>query len=234
MDEMELAEALEILDELADVTDIIEIGTPLIIRCGIEAVKAVKSHFSSHQVLADLKIMDAGSLEAQIAFEAGADIVTVLGVADNSTIRAAGEAARKFGREIMVDMIGTSDLSRRTAELEAFDLVPDYICVHIAFDVQGTSAGLLKELFLLQKILRHSRIAVAGGIRLETLDEIVAQRPDIVIVGGGIICQPSIDRRRTAEKIKTVIVNGGGSMYGARHHRDHNQRNRGDVGQSPT
>lgn len=62
---------------------------------GLRAVKEIKAEFPSLKVLADLKIMDAGRYEVMKASEAGADIITVLGVSDDSTIRGAVEEARK-------------------------------------------------------------------------------------------------------------------------------------------
>ncbi len=44
-------------------------------------------------VFADLKTADAGELEADIAFKAGADLVTVLSTAGNATIIGAVKAA---------------------------------------------------------------------------------------------------------------------------------------------
>ena len=65
----------------------------------------MKEHFPDKEVLADMKIMDAGFYEAEEALKAGADYVTVLGVTDNLTIQGCKEAAEKYGKEIVVDMI---------------------------------------------------------------------------------------------------------------------------------
>lgn len=76
------------------------------LSCGARAISSIKDSYPDKEVLADFKIMDAGSYEAGIAFEAGADIVTVLGVSSDATIAGAVSAARKFQREVMVDLIG--------------------------------------------------------------------------------------------------------------------------------
>jgi len=69
-----------------DLIDIVEIGTPLIMKEGLKSVQKIKKEYPNQTVLADLKIMDAGLLEAQIGFDAGADIVTVLGLASKKTL----------------------------------------------------------------------------------------------------------------------------------------------------
>ena len=78
----------------------------------------MKEHFPDKEVLADMKIMDAGFCEAEEALKAGADYVTVLGVTDNLTIQGCKEAAEKYGKEIVVDMICVDNMEERIAKLE--------------------------------------------------------------------------------------------------------------------
>ena len=98
-------EIIIFLEKNGDLIDIIEIGTPLIIKEGLKSVLKIKKKFPKQTVLADLKIMDAGLLEAQIGFDAGADIVTVLGLASTKTLNGVKQAAVKNEKEVMVDMI---------------------------------------------------------------------------------------------------------------------------------
>ena len=72
---------------------------------GLKSVQKIKKEYPNQTVLADLKIMDAGLLEAQIGFDAGADIVSVLGLASQKTLTSVKQTAVKNGREVMVDMI---------------------------------------------------------------------------------------------------------------------------------
>ena len=102
--------ALSLLEKIADCVDIIEAGTPFIVESGLLLVRQLKEAFPEKQVSADLKIADAGHYEASRAFEAGADIATVLAMADDVTIMNARDAAHELGREIMVDMLNTQHL----------------------------------------------------------------------------------------------------------------------------
>ena len=79
-------EVLKLVEVNGDLIDIVEIGTPLIIKEGLKSVQKIKKEYPNQTVLADLKIMDAGLLEAQIGFDAGADIVSVLGLASKKTL----------------------------------------------------------------------------------------------------------------------------------------------------
>lgn len=176
-------QALALVAELKDVVDVFEIGTPLVVREGMALVRQVKCAHPQIVLLADLKIMDAGAHETRIALDAGADIVTVLGAADDATIAASVAEAHKAGKEILVDMIGVADASR----VRRIDgLGADYICTHTAFDIQATGKNPLEELQAVKKIVRQAKIAVAGGIRLATIGAIAAEAPDLIIVGGGI------------------------------------------------
>ena len=104
-DLLSLEEVLALLEEVHDLVDIVEIGTPLILKEGIQAVSKVKECYPDQVVLADLKIMDAGALEAEIGFDAGADMITVLGLASRTTKSAAKSTAEQHGGKIVVDLI---------------------------------------------------------------------------------------------------------------------------------
>ena len=92
MYDIKLVDGLFILGKVIDYIDIIEIGTPFVYEYGMQAVRTMKEHFPDKEVLADMKIMDAGFYEAEEALKAGADYVTVLGVTDNLTIQGFKEA----------------------------------------------------------------------------------------------------------------------------------------------
>ena len=87
LDLVNIPEAIELVKEVEQYIDVVEIGTPVVINEGLKAVQEMKSAFPHLKVLADLKIMDAGGYEIMKAAEAGADIITVLGATDDSTIK---------------------------------------------------------------------------------------------------------------------------------------------------
>jgi 3-hexulose-6-phosphate synthase len=180
----DLMASLNILRVVRQYIGIAEIGTPLIYREGMHAVRQIRAEFPKLTVLADLKIMDAGEEEASIAFEAGADIVTVLGVTQRSTLESVLKAARAFDKEVLVDTMQMADLPAQIPELIALGC--HYICIHTAFDVQGSGETPLTGLKLLRGQFPDVPLAVAGGIGLDMIDEVIAHAPQIVIVGGAI------------------------------------------------
>lgn len=110
LDELTLPEALVFIDKVVDDVDIIEVGTPFLIREGVNAIKVIKEKYPHKEVLVDAKIMDGGHFESQLLFDAGADYVTVLGVTDLLTIQSCICAAKEAGKQVVVDMICVDDL----------------------------------------------------------------------------------------------------------------------------
>ena len=86
LDTLTLDQCIQLLKDTRGSIDIAEVGTPFIIEQGMLPVRTIKGTFPELTVLADAKIMDAGEYEADKCFDAGADIVTVLAVANNATI----------------------------------------------------------------------------------------------------------------------------------------------------
>lgn len=201
LDLVNIPEAIELVKEVVEHIDIVEIGTPVVINEGLHAVKEMKKAFPSLTVLADLKVMDAAGYEVLKASEAGADIVTILGAAENATIRGAVLEAKKQGKKILVDMIAVKDIEKRAKELD--ELGADYICVHTGYDLQAAGKNSFEDLATIKKVVTHAKTAVAGGIKLETLEEVINAQPDLIIVGGGITGQE--DKKSAAEKMQEMI-----------------------------
>lgn len=100
LDFLSLDEALKVASASHIYVDIIEAGTPLIKSEGIRAVEILKKNFHGKKIFADLKIMDAGLLEARMAFEAGADMISVCAQASIETIKEAIEENRRWVKEV--------------------------------------------------------------------------------------------------------------------------------------
>lgn len=184
LDTLTLDECEALLCKLDGLIDVVEIGTPFIIEEGLKALTYLKKKFSKQSFLADVKIADGAKIETKSAIDAGADIITVLGFSETQTIKDCVEVAHSHGKEVLVDMIAIPNIQEKAKQLD--ELGVDYICVHNAFDVQEVVELPLAELIELKKANVKAKIAVAGGIKLSTLPEIVSLEPDLVIVGGSI------------------------------------------------
>lgn len=196
-----LAESRVLLDAVRPYIDIAEIGTPLVFREGMRAVRQLRAAYPDLTLLADLKIMDAGYEEATIAFDAGADWVTALGVAHDNTLRGAIKAAQVHGGQVMIDMMAVPDPLPRARHL--LDMGAHLLCVHTAYDLQGGSANPLAPLGHLRAALPEAPLAVAGGIGPDLLDALLAHRPRVIVVGGAIA--NASDPRASAQTIRRRI-----------------------------
>ena len=177
-------DATELANKVKDYLDIVEIGTPIVINEGLPAVQHLNDNIEDVKVLADLKIMDAAGYEVSQAIKYGADVVTILGVAEDASIKGAVEEAHKNNKELLVDMIAVQELEQRAKELDA--LGADYIMVHTGYDLQAEGISPLDSLRKVKSVITNSKLAVAGGIKPDTIEEVAKEEPDLIVVGGGI------------------------------------------------
>ena len=184
LDDICFDDAIDLIGKVRDYVDIVELGTPLLIDRGMEPIRKLKALYPELEYLADAKIMDAGKIEARIAFEAGADYCTVLGVTGLRTIQGCLEEAETYGKKIFVDMICVEDAKKRVGELEAVGVTG--ISVHTGVDEQAAGLTPLESLKQIRACSQKSEISVAGGIKPETADAYIREGADILIVGGGI------------------------------------------------
>src|SRR2546425_781617 len=197
LDHMHLKRALLAAKEAVDGgADWLEAGTPLIKAEGIEVVRQLKKSFPGKTIVADLKTMDTGAFEVEIAVKAGADVVTVMGVTDDATILEAVKAARRYGAKIMVDLMRVADKPMRAKELEALGV--DYLNMHVSIDEQMIAQSPLQELKAVAKATSLP-VAVAGGLNSETVAQALEAGASIVIVGGAII-----KAEKVAEATRTI------------------------------
>ncbi|MDH4123158.1 MAG: orotidine 5'-phosphate decarboxylase [Thermoplasmata archaeon] len=195
--------AIQIAKEaIAGGADWIEAGTPLIKSEGMEIIRTLKRECPGKTIVADLKTMDVGALEADMAARSGADVVVIMGVSHDSTILEAVQAASKYGSKVMVDLMATADPVRRCAEVA--ELGASYACIHVAVDEQmiGGRHDDLKAIIGEMPLA----IAVAGGITAENAPDFVAAGAEIIIVGGAI--SKSADVTAATKSIKDAIIAG--------------------------
>jgi 3-hexulose-6-phosphate synthase/6-phospho-3-hexuloisomerase len=181
--------------------DWLEAGTPLIKSEGLDVVRKLKEMFPKKTIVADMKTMDTGALETEIAAKAGADIVCILAASDDITIIDSLKSARKYGVKIMVDLIGVKDKLKRAKQMEKIGV--DYLCIHVGIDQQMKGE---KTTDILSIIVKNTNIpvAAAGGINSETAADIIKAGASIVIVGGAIT--KAKDVTKATQDIKKAIT----------------------------
>ncbi|HEY4675113.1 MAG TPA: bifunctional 5,6,7,8-tetrahydromethanopterin hydro-lyase/3-hexulose-6-phosphate synthase [Candidatus Bathyarchaeia archaeon] len=183
LDAPELERTKKIIAEIPKSDRIIlEAGTPLIKRYGTQVINELRSVAKDVFIIADLKTLDVGKVEVDIAYDGTADAVVAAGLAPPETLDSFVHEARRLGIYGVVDLLNVEDPINKLKMLKEF---PDVIIIHRGIDQEtGRSIGLdliqkLRETFSDKRFL----IAVAGGIVPETAKEALMKGADIIIVG---------------------------------------------------
>jgi 3-hexulose-6-phosphate synthase/6-phospho-3-hexuloisomerase len=167
--------------------DWLEAGTPLILAEGLHGVKQLRAAFPGIPIVADLKTMDGGYLEAEMMAKAGATHVVVMARAHEETIKCVVNAGRDFGVKVMGDNLGCENMVAAAKWLE--DLGCDYVIHHIGFDERrGIAARGLRmpsPLDQLREVVNAVTVPVqaVGGLSLEQAIQCPAYGAPLVVLG---------------------------------------------------
>lgn len=167
--------------------DWLEAGTPLIIAEGMNGVRALRREFPGVPIVADLKTMDGGYLEAELMARAGATHVVVMARAHRETIECVVKAGRDYGLKVMGDNMACEDMVAAAKYLE--DLGCDYIVHHIGYDYRrGVAARGHRPpspLDQLREVVRAVSIPVqaVGGLSIEQAIRTPEYGAPLVVLG---------------------------------------------------
>ena len=198
LDNPNITQILGVIEALPDSDHLIlEAGTPLIKRYGVDVIAKLREAKPNAFIVADLKTLDTGNLEARMVADATADAVVISALAPTSTIEKAITEAHKTGIYAVIDTLNLPDPLPKLVELDELGALPDVVELHRAIDIEETehqwgSIPAIKELS--DKIL----IAVAGGIRTDTIHDAIKAGADILVVGRAIT--NAKDVRQVAER----------------------------------
>jgi 3-hexulose-6-phosphate synthase/6-phospho-3-hexuloisomerase len=187
LDLTSLAEALDTAEIAVSAgVDWLEAGTPLILAEGLRAVEGLRKRFPDHPIVADLKTMDGGYLEAEMMARAGATCVVVMGRAHEATIRRVVDAGRDFGIQVMGDNLAADDRVANARWMERLGV--DYIIHHIGYDERRMIAGL-SPLDELDEVVRAVSIPVqaVGGLSIPQAIECPAHGAPLVVLGAPLV-----------------------------------------------
>ncbi|PWR70724.1 bifunctional 5,6,7,8-tetrahydromethanopterin hydro-lyase/3-hexulose-6-phosphate synthase [Methanospirillum stamsii] len=174
---------------------IIEAGTPLIKKFGLQVISEIRAIKPNAFIVADMKILDTGNLEARMAADSSADAVVMSGLAPSSTIEKAIVEARKTGIYSVIDMLNVEDPVGLIAGLK---VKPDIVELHRAIDAEHTSHAWGNIGDIKKAAGGKLLVATAGGIRVPVVKEALKTGADILVVGRAITA--SKDVRHAAEE----------------------------------
>lgn len=211
LDVTTIKEALEMADIAVQAgVDWLEAGTPLLLGEGLHAVEALRAAYPEHPIVADLKTMDGGYLEAEMMAKAGATHVVVMGVAHPATIRAVVRAARNYGIQVMGDILAAPDKVACALMLEQSGV--DYIIVHTGFDERGEDRER-SPFDHLHEVVRAVSVPVqaVGGLSLEQASRMPQLGAPLVVIGAPLVIdtrefRPSADRDELFQLLQDFVA----------------------------
>jgi bifunctional enzyme Fae/Hps len=174
---------------------IIEAGTPLIKKFGLQVLSEIRSVVPDSFIVADMKVLDTGNLEARMAFDASADAVVFSGLAPIPTIEKGIEETRKTGIYSVIDMLNVED---PVGLIKALSIKPDVVELHRAIDAESTAYAWGNIADIKAAAGKKLLVATAGGIRAPVVPEALGAGADILVVGRAITA--SRDVRFAAEE----------------------------------
>jgi 3-hexulose-6-phosphate synthase len=201
IDLLNTEDAIALAKKVAPYIDIIELGTPLIKSEGLRAITAMKEAFPDKKVFADFKTADAGALEAEMAFKAGADYITILGSVDDATIAGAVAKAKEYNRGVVVDTIGIADRVKRAQEV--IKLGVEFVELHAGLDEQA------KEGYSIQVLIDEATragvpVSIAGGVNLNSIEGVKKSGAVVAVAGGAIY--GAEDPAAAAKALKEALI----------------------------
>jgi 3-hexulose-6-phosphate synthase len=167
--------------------DWLEAGTPLILAEGTRGVRELRSRYPGVPIVADLKVMDGGYLEAELMIKAGATLVVVMGQAHEETIESVAKAGRDLGAKVMGDNMAMPDPVAGAKHLE--ELGCDYIIHHIGYDMRTLRRARGQHaptpLDRLREVVEAVSIPVqaVGGLTLEQATDTPKYGAPLVVIG---------------------------------------------------
>ena len=201
LDLVDMNKVTQVLTELpANDHLIIEAGTPLIKRFGLNVISDMRKIRPNAFIIADLKILDTGNLEARMAADASADAVVISGLAPVSTLEKAIIEAKKTGIYSIVDMLNVADPVKLIAGLS---VKPDIVELHRAIDAEETKHAWGNIAALKKAAGGKLLVATAGGIRADVVKDALKSGADILVVGQGNHCKSRISVPRRKYSLKT-------------------------------
>ncbi|MGR6981555.1 3-keto-L-gulonate-6-phosphate decarboxylase UlaD [Testudinibacter sp. P27/CKL/0425] len=163
LDSLNLETALTTAENVAGYVDIIEVGTILAFAEGMSAVSALRKAHPKHILVCDMKTTDGGAILAKMAFEAGADWITVSAAAHIATIGACKKVADEFGREIQIELYGnwTLDDAKKWVDLGITQAI-----YHRSRDAELAGVGWTEDdLVKMQQLSNLGlQLSITGGI----------------------------------------------------------------------
>lgn len=190
LDLVDMGKVASVLKELPQNDHlIIEAGTPLIKKFGLGVISELRKLRPNAFIIADMKILDTGNLEARMAADASSDAVVISGLAPTSTMEKAISEARKVGIYSVIDML---NVQNPVKVIEKLKVKPDIVELHRAIDTEDTAHAWGDIASIKKAAGGKLLVATAGGVRVNVVRDALKAGADILVVGRAITASKDI------------------------------------------
>lgn len=205
IDTLTLKETLETLEQTYDYIDVAEIGTPLMLSEGMNAIREVKKRFPDKPIFADCKIYDGANMISAAAFDAGADIVNCIGWTHDYTVRNLVREAHSRGKKCEADLffLHGAPLEKRAQEL--LDMGVDYVCGHGHCESRRPFEHNINEIRRFMNVVPREKTSICNFLDFGDMDEVIAFRPELLVVYKPIMLVEMSKRREQAKKFHDYV-----------------------------
>jgi 3-dehydro-L-gulonate-6-phosphate decarboxylase len=201
LDQTDLISAIEVAKNVESFVDVIEVGTILAFAEGMIAVKTLRKNHPDHILVCDMKTTDGGAILAKMAFEAGADWITVSAAAHIATIGACKKVADELNGEIQIELYGNWTMSDAQSWV---DLGITQAIYHRSRDAELAGVGWTDaDIVKMRKLSDIGlELSITGGIVPEDVYLFEGIKAKTFIAGRALVGEKG---RATAEALKTQI-----------------------------
>ncbi|HKQ73419.1 MAG TPA: orotidine 5'-phosphate decarboxylase / HUMPS family protein [Blastocatellia bacterium] len=203
LDTPDLTHELDLAGKVAAYVDLIEAGTPLLIREGIRAVRELRRRHRGRPIVADIKVIDAGEPIAELAFAAGATVVTVLGNASDELIERVVSSAQRYDGQVMADSLTVLNITERARRLR--ELGVNSLCVNRRGFKRAKGLNREERINQITDLVEKIELPVylAGGIDVAELT-LLRELPLAGVIVGAAIAR-AFSPVETAKKMRAIL-----------------------------
>jgi 3-hexulose-6-phosphate synthase len=203
LDTPDLTHELALAGKVAAYVDLIEAGTPLLIREGIRVVRELRRRHRGRPIVADIKVIDAGEPIAELAFAAGATVVTVLGNASDELIERVVRSAQRYDGQVMADSLTVPNITERARRLR--ELGVNSLCVNRRGFKQAKGVNREERISQIAALIEKIELPVflAGGIDAAELT-LLRELPLAGVIVGAAIAEAA-SPVEAAKKMRAIL-----------------------------
>lgn len=180
----ELDQAITVAQQTAEFADILGIGSLLIYKEGIKAVRMFKTTFPNKELFIEIKVSEKATDSITMFAQAGATYISVLAGALHGTIKKSVETAKLFDVKIALDLLDAHSAGQ--AARDAKTIGADLIVINRIPHLPGEEQTEVEAEWQGVRENTELPIFITGKIDKTNIQQFINLKPQGIIVGSAI------------------------------------------------